>query len=119
VLDIEVDPDVLPALWLRECPRSSRSLAEVGDVSFSLETGGATLAGSAVDPPTVEAAVQAAIDGIPLRADLTEAAPTAEETAAINGTVILFVADSVTWMRRRAGRSPSSQRCCCAIPRSG
>jgi outer membrane protein OmpA-like peptidoglycan-associated protein len=96
MLDIEVDPDVLPALWASRVPEIVSLLAEVGDVSFSLETGGATLAGSAVDPPTVEEAVQAAIDGIPLRADLTEAAPTAEETAAINGTVILFVADSVT-----------------------
>jgi outer membrane protein OmpA-like peptidoglycan-associated protein len=95
-VELVVVDGVAPAIWAARVPELFAALGEVEQVSFALASSGATLTGAAVDPPTAQAAVEAALDSIPLQATLSQAGPTADETAAINGTVILFVADSVT-----------------------
>ena len=98
--DVKID-EVVPASWIDDVATVLAPLADVHGVAFALEQEGATLAGAAADPSAITAAVEAALDGIPLTSELTEYGPTEGETATINGTVILFVADSV----RLSGRA--------------
>jgi outer membrane protein OmpA-like peptidoglycan-associated protein len=92
--DVKID-EVVPASWVDDAAAVLAPLADVHDVEFTLDQEGATLAGSAADPHAITSAVEAALDGIPLTSTLSENRPTADEEAAINGTVILFIADSV------------------------
>lgn len=72
------------------------ALAQVAHVDFTLAADGAHIAGEAADPDAVRAALEAALDPIPLVSVLVRAGPTPQEAAVINGTVIRFAADSVT-----------------------
>lgn len=92
--DVRID-EVVPASWVDDVAAVLGPLADVHNVEFTLDQDGATLAGGAADPNAITGAVEAALDGIPLTSTLTEYGPTDDEASAINGTVILFVADSV------------------------
>jgi outer membrane protein OmpA-like peptidoglycan-associated protein len=96
VSEVVVDEGVAVASWAESTPQLFDALAQVDDLEFTLDGGGAFLSGAAVDPKEVAAAAQTALGDIPLSFALDQAGPTAEETAVINGTVILFIADSVT-----------------------
>lgn len=92
--DVKID-EVVPASWVDDVATLLGPLADVHDVAFTVTQDGATLAGAAGDPNAITGAVEAALDGIPLTSTLTEYGPTDDEASRINGTVILFVADSV------------------------
>jgi outer membrane protein OmpA-like peptidoglycan-associated protein len=96
VAGVTVRDGVAVAAWTDSAPQLFAALVQVGDLEFMLSTDGATLSGSAADPSSVQAAVAAALDPIPLTSRLEQAGPTEAEAATINGTVILFIADSVT-----------------------
>ena len=96
VAEVAVTDGVAVAPWTDAAPQLFAALAQVGDLDFMLGTQGATLSGSAADPSSVQDAVTAALDPIPVTSILEQAGPTEAEAATINGTVILFIADSVT-----------------------
>lgn len=72
------------------------ALAQVHGIEFTLDADGAHVAGEAADPAAVVEQLESALGTIPLVSALVAAGPTDEEAAAIDGTVIRFVADSVT-----------------------
>lgn len=95
-VDMTVEDGVAAAGWSDGVPALFGALSVVDDLAFSLEGDHATLAGSAAVPTAVEDAVEGALPGVTLDSTLTVAAPTIEEVAAVNGTVVLFIADSIT-----------------------
>jgi outer membrane protein OmpA-like peptidoglycan-associated protein len=99
-VDLTVTDGVATSPWVETAPELFASLAAVHDLSFALDPDGATLTGSAFDPSAAEESVAQALGDIPLQADIAQSGPTDDEIAAINGTVILFVADSVKLDKR-------------------
>jgi outer membrane protein OmpA-like peptidoglycan-associated protein len=82
--------------WSTSVSALFTALAQVDGVRFTLDPSGARVGGTASDPARVTGLLDAALGDIPLTAALERSGPTAEQAAAIDGTVIRFAADSVT-----------------------
>lgn len=93
---VDVEDGVAVPSWTGSLPEIFAALAQVDDLQFTLNAQGAVLSGTAADPDAVAHQLEAALGSIPLVSTLTRSGPTEQETAAINGTVIRFTADSVT-----------------------
>lgn len=96
VAEVTVEGGVAVAQWSGSVSSLFAALAQVDQIDFLLTADGAHLAGEAVDPAAATEQAETALAGIPLVSTLVQAGPSIEESAAINGTVIRFVADSVT-----------------------
>lgn len=96
VTDIQVVDGTVVSPWVENAPALFAALAQVDHLQFVLAEGDATLSGDAVDPDAVTQQAEEALTGITLSSALTQSGPTEDEAAAIDGTVIRFVADSVT-----------------------
>lgn len=96
VAEVTVEDGVAVPAWSGEVPDLFAALAQVDHLEFTLAPDGASVSGEALDPDGVTHQLGAALGTIPLDSTLTQAGPTEEERAAIDGTVIRFTADSVT-----------------------
>jgi outer membrane protein OmpA-like peptidoglycan-associated protein len=96
VAEITVRDGVAIPAWTGTEPDLFAALAQVAEVQFLLTAEGASIAGEAADPVGVAQQLQTLLGPIPLTSTVTQAGPTDDERAAIDGTVIRFTADSVT-----------------------
>jgi len=96
VTDVQVVDGTVVSPWVEQVPGLFHALAQVDHVQFLVAEDSATLSGEAADPDAVAQQAEDALSGITLSSSVTQAGPSDEEAAAINGTVIRFIADSVT-----------------------
>ena len=96
VAEVTVQDGAAVPSWSGSEPELFAALVQVSRIEFALDADGAHVAGEAADPAAVVEQLEAALGTIPLVSTLQQAGPTDEEAAAIDGTVIRFVADSVT-----------------------